>query len=158
MSFYRDRTILPMLLAVALLAGSLSLRLEERARAQMPTQPGLTVEQRSELIGAERLNEQVAQLYQQGKFNAAIPLAEQALAIRKHILGENHPDVATSLNNLAKLYHDQGRYTEAEPLYQRSLQIREAQLGKDHPHVATSLNNLAALYRAQGRYPEAEPL
>nr|NCS30880.1 tetratricopeptide repeat protein [Microcystis aeruginosa F13-15] len=68
------------------------------------------------LAEAERLTRQVIQLYQQGKYNEAIPLAEQALAIRKQQLGDNHPSTATSLNNLAALYESQGRYSEAEPL------------------------------------------
>ncbi|EAW34379.1 CHAT domain-containing protein [Lyngbya sp. PCC 8106] len=116
------------------------------------------VQQSDELEEAERLNQQVIQLRQQGKYNEAIPLAEQVLEIRERILGENHPDVATSLNNLALLYSDQGRYDEAELLYQRSLAIDEKALGENHPSVATSLNNLAALYDSQGRYSEAEPL
>jgi tetratricopeptide (TPR) repeat protein len=74
------------------------------------------------------------------------------------VLGPDHPDVATSLNNLAALYRAQGHYEEAAPLYQRALAIRERVLGPDHPDVATSLNNLAFLYQAQGRYAEAEPL
>ncbi|MFM7881683.1 MAG: tetratricopeptide repeat protein, partial [Microcystis panniformis] len=77
---------------------------------------------------------------------------------RKQLLGDNHPDVATSLNNLALLYSSQGRYTEAEPLYLQALDLRKQLLGDNHPHVATSLNNLAELYRSQGRYTEAEPL
>lgn len=72
--------------------------------------------------------------------------------------GADHPDTATSLNNLAGLYRSMGRYGEAEPLYVRSLAIREAQLGADHPATATSLNNLAELSRSMGRYGEAEPL
>ena len=47
----------------------------------------------------------------------------QALALREKALGPDHPDVATSLNNLAGLYHAQGRYAKAEPLYQRALAI-----------------------------------
>ena len=82
----------------------------------------------------------------------------RSLEIREKQLGRDHPDVATSLNNLAALYQAMGRYAEAEPLYRRSLAIREKQLGPDHPDVATSLNNLAALYQAMGRYAEAEPL
>jgi tetratricopeptide (TPR) repeat protein len=101
------------------------------------------------LAEAERLNQQVIQLYQQGKYNEAILLAEQALAIRKQQLG---------LNNLALLYYSQGRYSEAEPLYKQALAIRKQQLGDNHPDTATSLNNLAELYRVQGRYSEAEPL
>jgi tetratricopeptide (TPR) repeat protein len=116
------------------------------------------VSPQDKLAEAERLNNQAVELYQQGKYNEAIPLAEQVLAIRKKVLGDNHPDTATSLNNLALLYKSQGRYSEAEPLYQQALAIRKQQLGDNHPDTATSLNNLAELYRVQGRYSEAEPL
>jgi hypothetical protein len=37
------------------------------------------------------------------------------------VLGKEHPDVATTLNNLARLYQGYGNYSQAEPLYQRSL-------------------------------------
>ena len=73
-----------------------------------------------------------------------------ALAIREKALGPDHPDVATSLNNLADLYQAQGRYAEAEPLVPARLAIREKALGPDHPDVGTSLNNLADLYRDPG--------
>ncbi|WP_419548321.1 CHAT domain-containing protein [Microcystis sp.] len=116
------------------------------------------VSPQDKLAEAERLTQQVIQLYQQGKYNEAIPLAEQALAIRKQQLGDNHPDTATSLNNLAALYESQGRYSEAEPLYKQALAIRKQQLGDNHPDTAQSLNNLAELYESQGRYSEAEPL
>ncbi|MFM8277066.1 MAG: CHAT domain-containing tetratricopeptide repeat protein, partial [Cyanobium sp.] len=102
--------------------------------------------------------EQVQLLYQQGKFAEAIPLQAHDLAWTEKTYGSDHPDTATSLNNLAGLYLNQGRYGEAEPLYKRSLSIREKALGPDHPDTATSLNNLAELYRNQGRYGEAEPL
>jgi tetratricopeptide (TPR) repeat protein len=45
---------------------------------------------------------------------------------RPHVvLGPDHSNVGTALNNLAGLYQAQGRYAEAEPLYRRSLAIRE---------------------------------
>jgi tetratricopeptide (TPR) repeat protein len=62
------------------------------------------------------------------------------------LLGDEHPDVATSFNNLAVLYYAQGRYSEAEPLYQQALALRQNLLGDEHPDVATSFNNLALLY------------
>ncbi len=71
-------------------------------------------------------------------------------------LGPEHPDVATSLNNLAALYQAQGRYAEAETLYERSLAIREKALGPEHPDVAQSLENYAALLRGTARADEAE--
>jgi tetratricopeptide (TPR) repeat protein len=93
-----------------------------------------------------------------GDYAGAQPVSERALALRERLLDPDHPDVATSLNNLAELYRIQGRYDAAAPLYQRALALRERALGPDHPDVATSLNNLALLYHDQGRYAEAEPL
>jgi tetratricopeptide (TPR) repeat protein len=80
------------------------------------------------------------------------------LAIFEKVLGPDHPDVATSLNNLAALYDTQGNYVKAESLYKRSLVIWEKALGPDHPNVGKSLNNLAVLYRATKRVAEAEAL
>ncbi len=72
------------------------------------------------------------------------------------VLGPGHPNVATSLNNLATLYIVTDRYAEAEPLQKRSLAIWEKALGPEHPHVATSLENYAALLRQTARADEAE--
>ena len=53
---------------------------------------------------ATALNQQVIQLYNQGRYSEAIPLAQRTLAIVEKALGPNHPDVALALNNLANLY------------------------------------------------------
>ena len=82
----------------------------------------------------------------------------QALAIRKKVLGEEHPDTAASLNNLGGLYRSMGDYAKAEPLYSRALEIRKKVFGEKHPQTAQSINNLAALYDATGDYAKAEPL
>jgi tetratricopeptide (TPR) repeat protein len=78
---------------------------------------------------ADALNKRLMQLYNAGKYEEAIPLAERALAIREKALGPDHPDVAVALINLAQLYESQSRYADAEPLYKRSLAIREKALG-----------------------------
>ncbi len=94
----------------------------------------------------------------QGKYAEAEPLLQRALVIREEQLGTEHPDTASSLNNLAVLYFKQGKYAEAESLYQQALAIREERLGAQHPDTAQSLNNLAVLYKNQGKYEQAEPL
>jgi Tfp pilus assembly protein PilF len=107
---------------------------------------------------ARLLNESGYYLDDRARYAEAEPLHQRALAIREKALGPDHPDTATSLNNLASPFYNQGRYGEAEPLLQRALAIRERALGPDHPDTATSLNNLAVLYNDQGHYGEAEPL
>jgi len=73
----------------------------------------------------------------------------------QRLLGEAHPDVATSLNNLAALYDSQGRYEEAEPLYRDALAMSKQLLGDEHSDVASCLFNLGALRHNQSRYREA---
>jgi tetratricopeptide (TPR) repeat protein len=101
----------------------------------------------------------IARFYEgQGIYAQAEPWYQDCLTATKERLGDRHPDVATSLNNLAYLYNAQGRYDAAEPLFQEALKLRKDLLGDRHPDVASSLNNLAKLYDSQGRYETAEPL
>jgi len=78
-------------------------------------------------------------------------------AVQQKALGPAHPEVATTLNNLGRLYYTQCYTLKAEPLYRRALPIQEKVFGVDHPEVAVTLNNLALLYKFQGRYADAEP-
>ena len=81
----------------------------------------------------------------QGEYAAARPLLERALAIRERSLGPDHPDTATSLNNLALCLQAQGAYAEARPLLERALAIRERSLGPDHPDTRIIRKNLTDL-------------
>jgi tetratricopeptide (TPR) repeat protein len=92
----------------------------------------------------------------QGLNKQAEPWYCECVRVTTERLGQDHLDVATSLNNLAELRHFQGRDAEAESLCLRSLDIRERQLGRDHLDVATCLNNLALVYESQRRDAEAE--
>ncbi|MHC5937192.1 tetratricopeptide repeat protein [Nostoc sp.] len=94
----------------------------------------------------------------QGLYAIAEPWCQLCVLVVQTRLGEEHPDVATSYNNLAAIYNSQGQYSEAEPLYKKALELWQRLLGEEHPHVATSYNNLGLLYESQGRYSEAEPL
>ncbi len=56
--------------------------------------------------GAEwqALNKECLDLYQKGNYERAVEVGKQALQIAEKNVGPDHPDVATSLNNLAVLY------------------------------------------------------
>jgi tetratricopeptide (TPR) repeat protein/tRNA A-37 threonylcarbamoyl transferase component Bud32 len=93
-----------------------------------------------------------------GKYDKAKPLLEQALAMRERLFKGDDPIVAQSLVSLAEVYCGQGQYAQAEPLFTRALAIYEKARGPHHPDVAASLAQLAATYCAQGQYARAEPL
>jgi hypothetical protein len=45
---------------------------------------------------------------------------ERALDLRRHVLGEEHPDTLTGMNSLASVYWDAGKYAQAEPLFMKA--------------------------------------
>jgi len=99
-----------------------------------------------------------AYLLERGQYALADPLLQKALDLRRNLLGDEHEDIAASLDRAARTHELQGHYGDAEPLYQEALAMQKRLLGDEHPSVALSLNNLATLYYNQGRYGDAEPL
>jgi tetratricopeptide (TPR) repeat protein len=92
------------------------------------------------------LRTKVRQLYAQGKYAEAAPIAERYVASARQKHGDNHPEFAIAISWLANVYQAQGHYADAELLYKRSLAIAEKALGPEHLLVTTVLNNLALLY------------
>ena len=71
---------------------------------------------------------------------------EKALSIKLKKLGDDHPDVATTYNNMALVYTKQGKYNEALAMYEKALSIRLKKLGDDHPRVADTYVNIGIVY------------
>ena len=73
-------------------------------------------------------------------------------------LGNDHPNVARDLNNLATLLEATNRLDEAEPLMRRALLILlkpfVRRTGHEHPHLEQALGNYRALLEAIGKTPD----
>jgi tetratricopeptide (TPR) repeat protein len=78
------------------------------------------------------------------------------LAGRQRRLGDDHPTVANTLNNLANLLDDLGREAEAIPLFREAIRAWTASLGADHPRVATGLYGLSQALADSGDLRGAE--
>jgi hypothetical protein len=65
----------------------------------------------------------------------------------KRVLGDEHPDTLTSMDNLASTYSNQERWTKAEELEVEAMQTMKRVLGDEHPDTLTSMDNLASTYR-----------
>ncbi len=126
----------------------------EAAGASAPA----SVFQSSELEEVIRLGQQAIKLYDEGRYNEAIPFGERAVELCEKKLGAEHPAVASMLNNLALFYGAKGEFARVESLYQRALAIYEKARGPEHPHTAAAINNLALFYVDRGDYARAEPL
>src|SRR5262249_35714747 len=79
---------------------------------------------------AAKLEEQALALYQQGQLAQALPLAEQALALRRQLYPterypHGHADLARSLNNLGSLLEARRELAQAERFYRQALAMCE---------------------------------
>lgn len=106
---------------------------------------------------AEALNNLAVVCREQVRYEEAEALYRRALAILQDTLGDDHPEVARSLNNLAGIYIDRDD-VQAESVLAQALAIKEKTLGPDHPNVAYSIENLALVRRNLGRHAESETL
>ena len=66
------------------------------------------------------------------------------------MLGTEHPDTLTAMNNLASTLRAQGDNGGARRLEGRALEVRKRVLGEEHPDTLTSMANLASTLKAQG--------
>ncbi len=88
----------------------------------------------------------------------AIRHHESALALRRRVLGFDHPDTLTSMSSLATAFWSAGRLAEAVALHEDTLKRRQAKLGPDHPDTLESMGSLAVAYHDAGRLAVALPL
>nr|CDP26075.1 Putative kinesin light chain [Podospora anserina S mat+] len=96
--------------------------------------------------------------YNLGKYKEAEQMYRQTLQLSEKVLGKEHPDTLTSMNDLALVLYSQGKYEEAAKIHRQELQLSEKVLGKEHPGTLTSMNNLASVLNSQGKYEEAEQM
>ena len=70
-------------------------------------------------------------------------------------MGLQHPNVASSYNNLAAVLGDQGDLNKAMEYHERAVGIRQQTLGAQHPDVGSSYSNLGTLLGVQGDLKKA---
>jgi tetratricopeptide (TPR) repeat protein len=75
--------------------------------------------------------------------------SRKAVEIREAVFGPEHPETATSVQNLATVYRLLKRFDRAEELLQQVLKVRQGTLGPGTRDTAASLNELGNLYLDQ---------
>src|SRR5713101_845463 len=93
-----------------------------------------------------------------GLYPRAQALQQQSMEIRQRVLGPEHPDTLTSMNDLATDLDDSGHYAEAEKLEREALDISRRVLGPEHPDTLMLMSNLGNTLWQEGHYREAEKL
>jgi TonB family protein len=103
--------------------------------------------QSAALEEASSLSIKVVQLYQAGKFDEALPLAERALKLREEAVGREHHIVADALKNLGAVYIGKGKADRARQLYTRALSIYEKNPAANNTKIFQLLDALGLFER-----------
>jgi tetratricopeptide (TPR) repeat protein len=115
--------------------------------------------EKAELLGPQEHGRSLNNLGELARRRGNVSEAERAflrsLAVKEAGLGPEHPDVATTHNNLAQVYVSQQREAEAAMLLERSLKIQEKALDDAHPGLRRTLTMLVEVYRRLGRDEDA---
>ncbi|MBS2005544.1 MAG: tetratricopeptide repeat protein, partial [Cyanobacteria bacterium SZAS TMP-1] len=85
-------------------------------------------------------------------------LYKSALALRQRTLTPEHAALASSLENLGKLYLAEGKTTRAEPLLRNAYEISVKTLGPERAETLIRLDCLAQVLTSSGKLGEAETL
>ncbi len=92
----------------------------------------------------------------QGRLSEAERRYDTMMVAQAALLGNQHPDLAQTLNNMGGVYIAQGRMDKALGVYDHALQMQTATLGPDALPLATTCTNLGVLHDQEMAYEEAE--
>lgn len=92
----------------------------------------------------------------QGRFNEAVPVANQLLAHAEKTFGSSDLRTAQALHCVAWLEHWQQHYDRARELWERSLECQERMPTKDPVWYSRALVMLANVHRDLYNFPQAE--
>lgn len=126
-------------------------------RLQEPTQSQERNKATAEnLDEATQLSRTVVKLYNEGKYDKALPLAKRVVELRETALGVDDERVQTALLNLFEIYTSMRKYGEAQKLIERLLTTREKQVGPEGVRLAAILDKLAVLAYLQRDFDKSE--
>ncbi len=139
-------------------AGQYSKQLENLYNALQFIEDYLSTEERKTL----KVQQAIAQLYNNiawvhgelGDFQQNLAYHKKALALRKSLFKENHPDIAASYSNIGGSYTLINDFEKQVLYFQRALHIYQKIFGDKHYDVGRMYNNLGGAYESIEDYDQ----
>ena len=116
----------------------------------------LSREDQAAYLSAFSMSRHAVSLAREGKPAEALAHLEEALAIRRRLLTDDHPYTAISYENLGSFLSIQGKHAEAQPHFEKALAIRCRVWTDDGPETALGYDNLAVNLGKQKKYAQAQ--
>ncbi len=90
-----------------------------------------------------------------GDYAKSEAVHRKALTTRRRLYGNEHPQVAASLDGLIQTLWSETKFAEAQAAAQEEVNILQA---LNHTNLPTALNNLGLVLQEQGKLQESEPV
>ena len=145
-------------IAAMTLSGYLADRAGRPAEARQWTEIAHAVLKRlghSPILEIWILDDEVMLFLAEGKGAEAADVARRAIAARRKVLGEDHPEIPVSFNGLGNALHLDGRDAEALAAFAEARTRFVRAFGATHPQVALVSSNEGEVLNALHRYAEA---
>ena len=104
---------------------------------------------------ADACIEYVKFLHYFGMYDKALEYLQMTLDIQLNSWGENHLDVATSYNNIGRVWAGKGNYDKALEYHEKALSIQLRLLGEDNLQFASTYNGIGSIWAKKGNYDKA---
>lgn len=99
-----------------------------------------------------------SKLYNEGKYEEALKVGEEALQKSESIFGEKHINTNRALYNLAAVCTALEQYEKAEKYALRALSITEENKGKEDKNIVDDLRNLLNIYEKWGKEEQGKKI
>lgn len=96
--------------------------------------------------------------YATERYSLGAPILKRLVKIYVRLLGLEHEDTATIMQNAALLYHYWGKQEEAERYYLQALDVKKKLLGEGDPQVLKLISHYVSFLEQCGRNNEAKRL
>jgi len=94
--------------------------------------------------------------YLKGDYDRALAVYEEALSIRRKVLGESSIDVAAAVCNTGQTYHQRGDLDMALKYYNEFLDLAKGRLGANHRDIAIIYKCMAEIHHERAELPKAK--
>jgi CHAT domain-containing protein len=118
----------------------------------------LTPQQRKQLAAARQSYAQCSRLYEEQKYDEAVAPGQQALAVRREILGNESSETGSALNLLGLVMAGKKDFAKSEAMLSESMEIWGKLRGDAHPEHALVMQNLAEIYEDNNKVDQAQKL
>ena len=114
--------------------------------------------QSPDFVKSTELNAAAVKLFNEAKYDEALPLETQALELREKAVGPNDAELIPILKNLGEIYKSMARSQESAVSFDRALKLAEKAYGPNDIRLTSILDPLAFLKYSMKQATPAEEL